>query len=137
MIVEIIKIQEVDIKTLHVKAKPSYWISAKINGVEDTEYGDNIPCKVGECWCPIIDIDTGQILNWKKGVIADIDYKIIDNFSYNICDYNDEIIISKENAYVPDTFAITDNSHWGYIHIHVDENGIISDWDFTIDDFYN
>ena len=137
MIIEMLVKQEVDIKTLYVKAKPLYWTSAKINGVEDTENGDNVPCKVGECWCPIIDIDTGQILNWKKGVTANIDYKISDNFNYNICDDNDEIIVSGEDTYVPDTFSITDSGYGDYFHIYVNENGIISNWEFTIDDFYN
>ena len=62
-----IKIEkEIDLKTLIVNAGVRYWDDAEINGEKDTEGGDNVPCKVGDSWKPIIDIDSGIITNWKK-----------------------------------------------------------------------
>lgn len=52
---------------MEVFAHVRYWEDSEINGEEDTEDGDNIPCKKGENWCPVIIIDTGVIENWGKG----------------------------------------------------------------------
>ena len=57
--------KEVELKTLLVKAGVRYWNDSEINGENDTEEGDNIPCKLGDLWSPEIEIGTGKILNWK------------------------------------------------------------------------
>ena len=40
-----------DIQKVKVKAQIRYWEDTEVNGIDDTENGDNIPCKQGELWC--------------------------------------------------------------------------------------
>lgn len=130
-----LKQTEYEAKTLEVKAAVMYWEDSKINGIEDTEDGDNVPCKVGDCWCPIIDIDSGIITNWAKGVEAKINYKVCDEFSYVLKDINGEIICSESDNYVPSTMAIRENGYGDYIILDIDFNGKIDNWEFKEKDF--
>lgn len=82
-----------------MKAGVRYWEDSTVNGVED-EKGDLIPCRDGEYWCPEIDIETGQIRNWKTGTVADIHYKVYDDGEYWIVDAEGKTVLKKE-GYVP------------------------------------
>jgi hypothetical protein len=97
--------KEVDIKTLWVEAGVRYWEDATVNGVED-ENGELIPCRDGEYWCPIIDIDNGIITNWEKGVTAKIHYKVCDDGSYYLKDADHNTVLSITENYVPDILCI-------------------------------
>src|SRR5438309_1823911 len=92
--------QEVDIKFLLVKAEVRYWEDATVNGVDD-ESGDLIPCREGSLWCPLIDIDTGVILNWKQGVTAEVHYKVCDAGSYYLQNESGGVVLALEQEYVP------------------------------------
>jgi hypothetical protein len=120
--------QEVDVKTLSVKANVRYWEDATVNNEEDTT-GEFIPCRQGDLWCPEIDIDTGVITNWKNGVKAEIHYKICDEGSYYLKDATGNIVASIEDNYVPSIMCPKDSGYGDYIIMDVDENGKISDWD--------
>jgi hypothetical protein len=125
--------KEVHIKTLHVEAGVRYWEDATVNGVED-EQGDLIPCRDGDYWKPIIDVDSGQIINWTKGVIADIHYKVCDDGQYTLKDADGNIIVIEE-GYVPNCMCPKENGYGDYIIIHIDENGFIVDWKADFSDF--
>lgn len=125
--------KEFDIKTLLVNAGVRYWEDAIVNGVEDVE-GKLIPCKVDEDWKPIIDIETGQILNWNKGTTADIHYKICDAGLYSLQDSEANIILTKE-GYVPNIMCPDGEGFGDYIIMHVDENGLIARWKPDLSDF--
>lgn len=127
--------KEVEIKTLQVKAGARYWEDATVNGVEDEE-GTLIPCRDGDYWCPVIDVESGIILNWTKGVTADIHYKVCDDGVYTVRGENDEFIFQKD-GYVPGTMSPAGKGYGDYIIMHVDENGLIADWKFDIEDFVN
>lgn len=127
--------KEYEIKTLKVKAGVRYWEDATINGIEDTENGDNIPCKVGDMWCPEINIETGKILNWIPGIKANIHYKVCDSLGYEIIDDNDEILLSADDGYVPSTLSPAGNGYGDYIKMKIDEFGNIKGWEFNIDNF--
>src|SRR5688572_2365640 len=126
--------KEVDIKTLHVSAGVRYWEDARVNGVEDTE-GNLMPFRNGENWEPVIDIDKGQIINWPKGTTADIHFKVCDAGTYTLKDIDGNTVLKKE-GYVPGIMC-PDEDGWGdYIIMTVSENGLISNWNPNIDDFY-
>jgi hypothetical protein len=127
--------KEVDVKTLIVNAGVRYWEDTRVNGVEDTE-GTLIPCRNGENWSPVIDIDSGKITNWTQGVIADIHYKVCDAGRYTLrdADGND---ITEINGYVPSSMCPKESGYGDYIIMDVDENGVIADWQFNIEDFDN
>ena len=120
---------------LIVKASVRYWEDSKINGVEDTENGDNMPCKQGDLWCPEINIETGIIENWEIGKTANIHYKVSDCCSWVIQDSNGRVIYFQDDGYVPDTLCPAERGYGDYIIMNIDENGQIDKWKFNIDDF--
>ncbi len=88
-------------------------------------------------WCPIIDIDSGKILNWKEGAIAKIHYKVCDQFNCQIKDGEGNVHKKIEDEYVPGSMCPEEDGYGDYIIMNVDSNGIIEDWNFDIDDFFN
>jgi len=129
--------KEVELKTLHVEAGVRYWEDTEINGEPDTENGDNIPCKEGELWKPIIDLDTGKILNWEQGKKADVHYKVCDAGSYFIKDDEGNTVLSIEQDYVPSLLCPKEAGYGDYIIMDIDENGFIQNWKPDLSDFEN
>lgn len=136
---------ECEAKFLKVDAGVRYWEDAKVNGVyytdcEETDGSPTIPCAeyVGEQerilrganwrWRPIIDIDTGKIVNWKQGITAHIHYKVCDDGVYTVTDTEGNEVVSME-GYVPEIMCPTDEGYGDYIIMYVDGNGIIEGWD--------
>jgi len=122
--------REVEIKTLHVEAGVRYWEDTSVNGIDD-EKGSLIPCKDGELWKPIIDIDSGVITNWKQGTKADVHYKVCDAGSYYLEDTEGNTVLSIEGDYVPKMMCPKESGYGDYIIMDIDENGKIADWDGT------
>lgn len=128
-----IKIEkEVDIKAVLVKAHVRYWEDATINGEPD-EDGTLTPCREGDMWCPVIDIDTGVITNWTKGVKAEVHFKVCDAGSYYLLDAEGNVVLKRERDYVPN--ELIPGSYGDYIEMDIDENGQIADWNPSLDDF--
>lgn len=138
---------ELDIKTLFVKAHVRYPEDAMIQEGPDDAWGEDdanqpkmpcmsyVDCKYeGWYWCPVIDLATGRIINWKQGVRASISYKVVDEFECYITDTDDKIVTRYE-GYVPSFMAITDEGYGDYVYLEIDENGMIADWSFTDRDF--
>jgi hypothetical protein len=127
-------IKAVDAKKLKVDAGVRYWEDATVDGVDD-ETGDLIPFKNGDRWQPIIDIEKGLIIDWPKGTIASIHYKICDDGSYFLLDDKDNVVLSIEDDYVPKILAPEGGGFGDYIIITVDENGLIAKWKPTFNEF--
>jgi hypothetical protein len=140
---------EIDIKTLFVKARVRYPEDSMIQEGPDDAWGEDdanqpkMPCmSYIECnrrtsswhWCPIIDIATGRIINWKQGVRASISYKVCDEFECEVKD-SDNAIVASYNGYVLNFMAITDEGYGDYIYLDVNEDGFIENWSFTDSDF--
>lgn len=136
MKIELTVKKEFEVKTLLVEADVSYWEDATVNGVED-ENGDLIPCKVGDTWKPIIDLETGLITNWEKGKEANIHYKVCDAGEYWLQDENGKKIVKAKGYYVPDFLAIDDSGFGDYIIMQVDKEGKINNWQFDSEPFTN
>ena len=79
--VKVTEERELKLSKLRLSAGARYWEDATVNGVEDDE-GTLIPFREGDYWCPIIDIDSGTIDNWPKGMTASIHYKVCDDGEY-------------------------------------------------------
>lgn len=123
---------EVDAKTLHVEAGVRYWEDGTVSGIEDTE-GELIPCREGGLWKPVIELETGKILNWKQGVAAKVHYKVCDAGSYFIKDSDNKTVLSIEDDYVP-SMLCPKESGWGdYIILDINEAGMIDGWDIDPD----
>ena len=126
MKVKIKTIKEVEVTTLLVDAGVRYWEDATVNGTED-EQGDLIPCRNGKRWQPIIDIQSGVITNWTKGVFAKVHYKICDDGIYHLADSEGNIILTID-GYVPNILDVERDSYGDYIILNIDENGKINNW---------
>lgn len=116
---------EVDIRTCQVKAGVRYWEDATVDGVEDTE-GLLIPCREGSLWCPEIDVDSGTILNWRKGVKAKVHYKVCDSGSYYLRDAEGKDVLWIEEDYVPN--GLIPGKYGDYIEMDIDAEGRILNW---------
>jgi hypothetical protein len=127
--VTITKRIEYDVKYLYVVANVRYWEDADINGVSDVN-GTLTPCKEGPLWCPIIDVDSGQITNWKQGTTASIHFKVCDEGEYTLKDVNRTTITSYA-GYVPNMMSPAEPGYGDYIIMNIDENGYIDSWKFT------
>lgn len=140
MKITINKPTEFEAKFLKVDAGVRYWEDAEVNGVSDSENPPTIPCAefigdknhilIGQNyrWRPLIDIETGQIINWEKGFDADVHYKVCDDFLCDILDADKDVIASYD-GYVPSVMCPKDNGYGDYIIMDIDENGKIEDWD--------
>ena len=128
---------------MFVEAGVRYWKDAIIDGIEDID--DNIhgipdengtiPCRDGDCWKPLININTGKIVNWTQGVKASIHYKICDNGTYKLLDANMELI-KKIRDYVPKMLSPKEEGWGDYIIMDIDPDGQIRDWKIILDEFY-
>lgn len=125
--------KEFDVKYLEAMAGARYWEDAKVDGVEDTE-GDLIPCRDGDYWHPIIEIETGIIINWEKGKTACIHYKCCDDGFYHLLDENKNVIKSF-NGYVPSIMSPKDSGYGDYVIMDVDADGKIQNWVPNLDEF--
>lgn len=128
--------KEFEVKTLLVEAEVRYWEDATVNGIED-ENGDLIPCKVGNTWKPIIDLESGLITNWETGKEAKIHYKVCDAGEYWLQDENGDKVVKAKGYYVPDFLAIDDSGYGDYIIMTVDKEGKINNWRFDSEPFTN
>ena len=102
-----------------------------MDGVED-EQGDLIPCREGDIWKPIINVDSGKILNWTQGVTAEVHYKVCDQCSWELLDESGNVIKSVKDEYVPDTLCPKEEGYGDYIIMDVDANGMIANWKFEL-----
>lgn len=147
MKITINKPTEVEAVYLKVDAGVRYWDDADVNGKPDIDLFDsegagkpNMPCAVQVKeepnsnihsdhyrWQPLIEIDTGQIVNWEQGTTANVLYKVCDNFSCEILDENKDVITSYE-GFVPKIMCPADDGFGDYIIMDIDENGFIQGW---------
>ena len=121
---------------LKVDAGVRYWEDAQINGMDTPEDGAGFPCKNGDRWQPVIDIDSGRIINWMTGVVANVHFKICDDGCYYLLDANDNTIAEIIDDYVPRILCPKENGYGDYIIMDIDKNGFIKDFDKTVVDTF-
>jgi hypothetical protein len=119
---------------LEVQAVVRYWEDANVNGKEDVN-GDMIPCREGDMWCPLINLETGKILNWNPGTKARVHYKVCDAGEYYLLDSSGNRVVKSKGYYVPKLLCPNDSGFGDYIIMSIDENGVIENWRFDDADF--
>ena len=133
---EVKVLQRIIVKYLQVSAGVRYWEDTTVNDKEDFD-GNQIPCVEDDRWCPLIELETGQILNWDKGKEAEVHYKICDDGKYILLD-NKRNIVVRIDGYVPNIMCPKENGYGDYIIMDIDKNGFIQNWNPTLDEFqYN
>lgn len=75
-----------------------------------------------------INVDTGEVVNWPKGVAMHIYWKIVDEGLYQYLDENDNIIFEYD-GYVPSELAIEEAGYGDYVILNIGADGIIENWD--------
>ena len=132
-------------KILKISAGVRYYEDATIDGVDDISYDEQkqgmmprVPCVVINPdeknkadiwrWCPEIDAETGMVLNWKKGVKANIHYKVCDDCMIEY--FEDEKLVCNNDDYwyCPDFLCPDEEGYGDYIIMRIDETGQIADW---------
>lgn len=121
-----------NIKYFKAKCGVRYWEDSTINGEEDSQ-GDLVPCRDGDYWIPIIDIETGVIINWKKGVVADIHYKVCDDGFYSYLDSEQNEIGEEVDSYVPNCLCPKEEGYGDYVIMDIDSEGKIANWSFDFE----
>lgn len=115
-----------EVKYLLAECGVRYWEDAEVNGVED-ESGSLIPCRKGETWSPVIELETGIIKDWPKGVVAEIHYKVCDDGRYSLLNDNMEEMYSLE-GYVPSMMCPQDSGYGDYVIMSISGDGKIDGW---------
>ena len=131
-----IKIEnEFGVKYLLAEVGVRYWEDTTVNGKEDTQ-GTLIPCRDGQYWKPLIDVETGIIINWDKGNTASILYKCCDAGLYKLLDENQNEIKSIEGC-VPKIMYPKRNGYGDCVIMDVDHEGKIANWKADLSAFLN
>lgn len=117
---------EAEVKFLRATCGRCYWEDAKVNGVQDDD-GTLIPCRVGDTWAPLIDVDAGVIQAWPAGTTADIHYKVCDEGVYELLDASMTVLV-KRDGYVPGVMCPNENGYGDYVIMTVGEDGRIANW---------
>ena len=109
----------------------SYYDSETGIWIDDDEDNPKIPCRTGETWRPIIDLNTNRILNWQPGVRYRTHYKCCDCFYCKILDNLEPPSLLREyEGYVPEGLG----EDGDYVIWEIDEDGtIIGGFNFTQD----
>jgi hypothetical protein len=125
--------KEFEVKYLQARVGARYWEDSTVDGVEDEE-GDLIPCRDGEYWCPLIDLETGIILNWEQGKVASIHYKSCDDNEFILLDENKNHVKSID-GYVIDIMSPKEEGYGDYVIMDVLANGQIQEYKCDLSDF--
>jgi hypothetical protein len=113
---------------LIVSAEVRYWEDAEVNGVEDTD-GMLIPHRVGELWKPVIDLETGKVIDWPADTVARIHYKVCDAGEYWLADSSANLLRKYGGNYVPDRLlCVGDRGYGDYIILNIGADGLIIGW---------
>lgn len=121
-------------KYLKISAPVRYWEDAEINGVEVKEDGSDVPFKNGGLWEPVIDIESGEIVDWPKGVEAFFHFKVVDAGNYFLLNSEKEVLLSIFENYVPSGLCHGDSGYGDYIIFRVDATGKIVNYQNKIDE---
>lgn len=132
---KVLRTEVTNVKYLLCKIGPRFYEDARILNKETFEWEDDnndnpkIPCynSKTDCWEPIINIDTGIIINWEQGVEAKIHYKSCDDNEITVTDEYDEIYYEYQ-GYVPKILSPVEEGWGDYVIFHVLPNGQIENW---------
>ena len=123
----------VKVAYLRARCGVRYWEDATVNGVRD-EDGSRIPCRADGNWCPLIELESGQIEGWPAGTTADIHYKVCDDGDYALLDEN-RAVVKAIDGYVPDIMCPGGEADGDYVIMHIGADGVIANWRVDLADF--
>lgn len=125
--------KDVPVRYLQAECGVRYWEDATVDGVSD-EDGTLVPCREGDLWKPLIDLETGQIKNWRAGVTAEIHYKVCDAGVYRLLD-EDMQEVAMVDDYVISMMSPKDGGYGDYVIMDINADGFIQKWRPSFDEF--
>ena len=123
----------VKVAYLRARCGVRYWEDATVNGEPD-EDGSRIPCREGDDWCPLIELESGQIEGWTAGTTADVHYKVCDDGDYELLDEN-RAVVKAIDGYVPDIMCPGGEADGDYVVMKIGADGVIANWRVRLADF--
>lgn len=130
---EVKETKQVDVRFLQVTAGVRYWEDADVNGTPD-EDGKLMPFVAGDVWRPLIDIDSGVIIDWPEGTTASVHYKVCDAGVYTLLSADRERVRQIE-GYVPSILSPSGNGYGDYIIMEISGDGKIKNWKANLEAF--
>lgn len=136
-------------KILKISAGVRYWEDGRVNGVQDISYEEQeqgaqprmpFACKHEEekrqkdkfRWDVSIDAENGVIIGWPSGTTASMCYKVCDDceIKYEI----DGTVVATNDGYwyCPDFLARVEPGYGDYIHMKINEAGVIDNWKYSL-----
>lgn len=122
-----------EVKYLKAECGVRYWEDGEVNGTTDDE-GTLIPLRVGDTWCPTIDLSTGIIQDWPEGTTADVHYKVCDAGVYQLLDA-DKNVVRSIDGYVPKIMSPGGSGYGDYVIMTIGPDGQIVGWRVNLDGF--
>lgn len=125
---------------LKLKCAVRYYEDGKVNGKQDISFEEQkkglkpaIPCTIKDkngdwLWCPEIDTETGNIINWENGTEASIYYKVCDECEISCISEGKEICTNDGFFYCPDFLCPKEEGYGDYIIMNITSTGHIEDW---------
>lgn len=100
---------------------------------EEEDLEGHMPCRRGDLWEPIIELSTGQVINWSAGHTARVLLKTRDEGLYWLLDEHQARIARWKDAYVPSALLYL-GAAWGagrsgdYIDLRITTDGKLLNW---------
>lgn len=110
-------VTEEDVALVRIEAAVNY-------GQEEIPY--DFPGRVGDLWKADIDIDSGCILNWPAGQIADLHLTVKDAGNYYLVSRDGRVVAKIEDSYVPN--GVIPGNYGDTIEMYIGSDGRISNW---------
>ncbi len=126
--------EEREVKFLRVDAGVRYWEDGEVNGEADDDENPKMPFAVEGRWIPVIELETGRILDWPEGVTASVHYKVCDDGVYTLLDA-DKNPVKAHDGYVPPIMCPKYNGFGDYIIMDIGPDGVIADWVVDLERF--
>lgn len=133
MEIEVTRKEKIAVKFLSAECGVRYWEDATVNGEEDAN-GELIPMREGDCWKPVIDLETGTIQDWPEGTIASVHYKVCDAGRYTLMDAAMNPVVSID-GYVPKIMCPEDSGYGDYVIMKIDGSGRVNKWEPILSSF--
>lgn len=118
---------EKEVTLLKAETGVRYWEDGEVNGEPDDENNPRMPmCEKG-IWRLLIDLSTGEILEWPTGTRASVYYKVCDDGVYSLIDRNGATVIKKD-GYVPSMLCPKEDGYGDYVIMDIGPDGKIAGW---------
>lgn len=127
-------VADVEVKYLSADCGVRYWEDGEVNGQEDDNDNPHMPFASPKAWTPVIELETGRIVDWPEGITASIHYKVCDDGRYALLDADRREVVAID-GYVPSIMSPKDNGYGDYVIMDIGPDGTIDKWSVDLEPF--